>query len=114
MTTRIRQVPRLEGRYALEILARLDSGSGGRVECGVVRFARGTRSPVEGLHRNSCHEFAFVLSGRVLVETADRTFEAGPGDCLIGTPSEAHATTGLEDADLLFVLVDPVRAVGQS
>jgi quercetin dioxygenase-like cupin family protein len=105
-------MPALEGPYALALLAKFESIGGGKVECGMVRFGRGNRSPAQGLHSNSLHEVAVVLSGRVLVETATTRFEAAAGDYVTCSPGEPHATTGLEDSTLLFVLVDPTREVG--
>jgi quercetin dioxygenase-like cupin family protein len=47
----------------------------------------------------------------VLIETREVRFEAGPGDCIVGSPGDPHATTALEDAELFFVLIEPTRVV---
>jgi mannose-6-phosphate isomerase-like protein (cupin superfamily) len=111
MSTFLRKSPVLTGPYALAMLASIDANQTRRVECGIVRFGRDMRSPATGLHTNSRHEVALVLKGRVLIETANERFEAGPGDCIVGSPGEPHATTGLEDAELFFVLIEPTRSV---
>lgn len=111
MSTYLRKSTPLTGPYALEILASIDTNPTKRIECGVVRFGRGRRSPASGMHVNSRHEVAFVLTGRVLIETQEVRFEAGPGDCIVGSPGDPHATTALEDAELFFVLIEPTRVV---
>jgi mannose-6-phosphate isomerase-like protein (cupin superfamily) len=111
VSTFVRKSPVLTGSYALANLASIDASPAQRIDCGIVRFGCNVRSPATGLHTNSRHEVAFVLKGKVLIETADARFEAGVGDCIVGSPAEPHATTGLEDSVLFFVLIEPTRAV---
>jgi len=107
MNTRVHASPALGGNYdlrAIETLA-LDAASVARV--GLVRIGQGVRSPAEGFRASARHEIAYLVSGRVRVDTADGTRIVEAGSVVVSSPTERHATTALEDATLFYVLIDP-------
>ena len=91
--------------YALDFAPVYDLHDVQRVQTGICRIAKGTRSPPEGLKTSAENEIAYVLRGRIRVETATGVFEASAGDILTTCPAQAHGTTALEDCELFFVLL---------
>lgn len=70
-----------------------------RIGVNLLRVPPGKESFVYHCHFNE-EEFAFVLSGRGVVDVGDETFAIGPGD-FVGFPAASHAhhvrNTGSED-----------------
>lgn len=107
MSTKIHAAASLLGAYDLRRLenVRLDGAQAAHV--GMVRIGAGTRSPTEGLRASARHEIAYLVQGRVRIDTQAESRVASAGDVIISSPAEPHATTALEDAVLFFVLVEP-------
>jgi len=102
-------MPPLSGAYDLHPLesAVLDAASS--VDIGVVRIGAGTRSPADGLRVSARHEIAFLVDGRVRVDTSDGSRVLDAQSVIVSSPSELHATTALTDATIFYVLIDPPR-----
>ena len=104
--TRFHPVPPLAGAYELYPLDTLDVTGARQAQVGVVRFGAGHRSPPEGFRTSAAHELATLLEGRVRVDLPDGASRiVGPGEVIVSSPAEAHATTALEDTVILYVLV---------
>ncbi|TDM05367.1 MAG: hypothetical protein C4K60_11255 [Ideonella sp. MAG2] len=100
----------MTGEYALSATPELAIDAPSRLVAGRVRIAKGRRSPELGMRTSALHEVGHVLSGRLRIETADRSYEVAAGDSLVMCPAERHSTTALEDSEIFFVLLDPQRA----
>ena len=106
MKTKIHPKPVLSGPYDLRLLDIADLKGAGSAHVGLVRIAAGTRSPAEGYRASARHEIAFVVEGRLQVDTPDdsATIEAGT---VVVSRAETHATTALADSIIFYVLIDP-------
>ena len=100
----------LTGDYALSATPEIAIEATSHVMAGRVRITKGRRSPEAGMRTSGLHEVGHVISGRLLVETAGRSYEVAAGDSLVMCPAELHSTTALEDSEIFFVLLDPQRA----
>jgi quercetin dioxygenase-like cupin family protein len=100
----------LEGPYALTTTEHLPLAGVRDGMAGKVRIAAGTRSPPEGRRTSAAHELGYVVSGRLLIETATQRYEVAAGDILVMSPAEDHSTTALEDSEIFFVLLNPLLA----
>ncbi|MDB5959833.1 MAG: hypothetical protein JWP59_1127 [Massilia sp.] len=104
MTMRIHAHADLAGDYDLRELDTVRLDGAHEIKTGIVRIAKGTRSPVAGLRAGADHEIAYVVSGKVRVETEAGVRFASCGDALVASPDIAHATTALEDTVIFFAL----------
>ena len=100
----------LSGDYAMSATSEIAIEAASRVMAGRVRLAKGRRSPEVGMRTSGLHEVGHVVSGRLRIETAERSHEVVAGDSLVMCPAELHSTTALEDSEIFFVLLDPQRA----
>lgn len=103
----LRRPSPLAGAYALDAAEPLAVAPVSEVQVGRCWFGQGMRSPPEGFRTSAAHEIAYVLRGRLLVQTESGSFEAVAGDILTTSPAEPHSTTALEDSEVFFVLLDP-------
>lgn len=107
MGIKVHTLPALTGEYALLRLDVLTLDRATRGQLGICRIAAGTRSPPEGFRTSGRHEVAFLLSGRIRVETpGGETHEVQAPSALVASPAEPHATVGIHDAELFYVLID--------
>src|SRR3954468_12766738 len=105
MSMRLHRHKELAGEYALSELDAFSMKAPHTIRTGIVRFARGRRSPTSGMHAGADHEIGYVVSGKVRIDTADGDqFYACQGDTLIASPDIPHATTALEDTVIFFSL----------
>ena len=105
MRTKIHPTPPLSGGYDLRLLENIDIEGVTRGAVGVVRIGAGTRSPSEGLRFNAEHEIAYLVQGQVKVDTEEGSRIVNAGDVIVASPAERHATTALEDATIVYVLL---------
>src|SRR5262245_60195417 len=106
MKTKIHPAPVLAGNYDLRPLDEAQVQGASTAQVGLVRIGAGTRSPAQGLRVSARHEIAYIVAGKVRVDTEQGTALAGAGDVIVSSPTEPHATTAVEDATLFYVLVD--------
>jgi mannose-6-phosphate isomerase-like protein (cupin superfamily) len=95
-------------KYALAVAPDLVLKSVRNARVGLCRWGAGTRSPDEGLRASAASEIAYVLKGKLRVETSSETFEVTQGQVAITNPAEPHCVTALADSEVFFVLLDPV------
>lgn len=107
MRMKILQPDPLTGAYALALTPVLAFQEVFQAQSGLCRIAKGRRSPEQGMRTSAKHELAYLIRGRVLVETASQKFEVTAGSILTASPSEPHSTTALEDSEIFFVLLEP-------
>jgi len=100
----------LDGLYAISTTNVLDLKGISEGLAGRVRIAAGTRSPEQGMRTSAAHEIAYVICGRLRIETEVGHHEVAAGDMLVTSPAEPHSTTALQDSELFFVLLDPLLA----
>ncbi len=105
MTMRIHAHADLAGDYDLRELDTVRLDGAHEIRTGIVRIAKGTRSPVAGLRALADHEIGYVVSGKVRVETEAGVQDVSCGDTLVASPDIPHATTALEDTVIFFSLV---------
>jgi len=110
MKTRIYPAPSLGGRYDLRPMETVALHGAQSAQIGMVRIGAGTRSPAEGLRAGAQHEIAYLVSGRVQVDTAEGSRIVEAGSVIVSSPTEAHATTALSDATIVYVVIDPAAA----
>ncbi|MBS0611803.1 MAG: hypothetical protein JSS24_01360 [Proteobacteria bacterium] len=110
MKTKIHPAPALAGSYDLRPMETVALHGAQSAQIGMVRIGAGTRSPAEGLRAGARHEIAYLVSGRVQVDTADGSRVIEADSVIVSSPTEAHATTALSDATLMYVLIDPAGA----
>ena len=110
MKTKIYPTPALAGSYDLRPMETVTLHCAQSAQIGVVRIGAGTRSPAEGLRASARHEIAYLVSGRVQVDTATDTRVIDAGSVIVSSPTEEHATTALSDATVVYVLIDPAMA----
>lgn len=101
----------LTGAYSLASVAPLALPQARQAVAGLVRFGAGMRSPQSGLACSAAHELGYVVRGRLRIDTAEASHEVQAGDVLVTSPAQAHSTTALEDSEIFFVLIDPLRAL---
>lgn len=94
----------LAGDYDLRELDTVHLDGAHEIKTGIVRIAKGTRSPVAGFRAAADHEIGYVVSGSVRVETEAGGQVASRGDTLVASPDIPHATTALEDTVIFFAL----------
>jgi quercetin dioxygenase-like cupin family protein len=104
MTMRIHAHADLAGDYDLRELDTVRLDGAHEIKTGIVRIAKGTRSPVAGLRAGADHEIGYVVSGKVRVETEAGVLVVSCGDTLVASPDIPHATTALEDTVIFFAL----------
>jgi quercetin dioxygenase-like cupin family protein len=104
MTMRIHAHADLAGDYDLRELDNVRLDGAHEIRTGIVRIAKGTRSPVAGLRALADHEIGYVVSGKVRVETEAGVLDVSCGDTLVASPDIPHATTALEDTVIFFSL----------
>lgn len=107
----VHRFPPLTGAYALASVAPIALQGAAQVVTGLVRFCAGTRSPESGLACSAAHELGYVVRGRLRIDTAKASHEVHAGDVLVTSPAQAHSTTALEDSEIFFVLIDPLRGL---
>lgn len=107
MRTKIHPAPALSGDYDLRPLGNASLDGAMSANVGVVRIGAGTRSPAEGFRASARHEIAFIVEGRVRVDTADGSQIASTHDVVVSSPTELHATTAITDTTIFYVLIDP-------
>ena len=66
--------------YEVAIYKTLTSQTGTAMQFGVVSFAKGKRSPEQGLGINAQHEVAIVMEGEFHVETENGDYSIKAGD----------------------------------
>jgi quercetin dioxygenase-like cupin family protein len=104
MTMTIHPQANLAGDYDLRELDTVLLIGAHEIKTGLVRIAKGTRSPVAGLRAGADHEIGYVVSGKVRIETPVGVQVACGGDTLVASPDIPHATTALEDTVIFFAL----------
>lgn len=107
----VHRFPPLTGAYSLASVPSLSLNGASEAVTGLVHFGAGARSPENGMRVSAAHELGYVVSGRLRIDTAQSSYEVRAGDVLVASPALAHSTTALEDSEIFFVLLDPMRAL---
>lgn len=94
--------------YALAVAPDLILSGVHSARVGLCRWSEGARSPDEGMRASAASEVAYVLKGRLRVETATEVFDIVPGQIAITNPAEPHCVTAMADSEVFFVLLDPI------
>ena len=94
----------LVGDYELRELNTFRLLGAHALRTGLVRIAKGVRSPPAGLRAGADHEIGYVVSGKVRIETSEDRYIASAGETLVASPDLPHATTALEDTVIFFTL----------
>ncbi len=102
----LHRFPPLTGPYGLHKSPTLNMDVSQAV-AGLCHWAAGTRSPEQGLRASAAHEIAYVVRGRLRIETPTGEMEVAAGDFVTTSPAVEHCCTALEDTDVFFVLLDP-------
>jgi quercetin dioxygenase-like cupin family protein len=110
MKTHIHPKPSLSGNYDLRPLDKLELNGASIAQVGIVRIGAGTRSPADGFRTSADHEIAYLIEGRVRVDTVDGSRIVDAGAVVVSSPTELHATTALVDTTVFYVLIDPPPA----
>jgi quercetin dioxygenase-like cupin family protein len=105
--TKIHAPPALSGTYDLRRMETAQLGTAQTAQIGMVRIGAGTRSPPDGFRTSAQHEVAYIVEGRVRVDTSDESRVVDAGSVVVSSPAELHATTALVDTTIFFVLIDP-------
>ena len=94
--------------YGLHMTPKMSGVDASEAVAGLCHWSQGTRSPEQGMRASAKHEIAYVVRGRLRVETPDgASFEAQAGDIITTSPARPHCCTAIEDSDVFFVLLDP-------
>lgn len=109
----VHRFPPLTGAYSLSSVAPLSLNGATQAVTGLVRFGAGVRSPESGMRISAAHELGYVVSGRLRIDTVQSSYEVQAGDLLVASPTQAHSTTALEESEIFFVLLDPIRALSE-
>jgi quercetin dioxygenase-like cupin family protein len=104
MTMKLYTSVGLIGDYDLRELDTFHLSGTHAMKVGLVRIAKGVRSPLAGLRTGADHEIGYVVSGKVRVETQSGHCIASEGDVRIASPDIPHAIIALEDTVIFFTL----------
>lgn len=94
----------LTGPRDLQIFTQIEGVDVRSLGFGIVRVAKGVRSPESGFHVSAQHVFVYVLAGRFRAYATDATeYEIEAGTFAMMSPAVAHALVALEDTEFFYV-----------
>ncbi|HZQ60581.1 MAG TPA: cupin domain-containing protein [Casimicrobiaceae bacterium] len=102
----------LPGRTSYEIVSGATAGAGLTFRRVEIPPARGNDTK-RGLHQHAdFEECIHVLSGRGVTTSNGIDVEVGPGDTILVSPGEPHATRNIGDDTLVLLCFFPVGDIG--
>ena len=101
----------LPGRRALEMISGAQGATGITLRLVEIPVPQPGDAPRTRHHHSDCEECIFVLSGRGTTHADSGAYDLRPGDSLLISPGDRHATNNTGDETLRLLCFFPVAEI---